>query len=43
MYEVTKYFIKGFLKGMTITEQTTVNFILNKQYKNYKIISIKEV
>jgi hypothetical protein len=42
-YEVTKQFTKGILKGLTITEQTSVNFTLNKQYGDYKIINIKEV
>lgn len=42
-YEITKLFTKGILKGLTYTETTNVNFTLNKQYGNYKIISIKEV
>ena len=42
-YEVVKCFTKGLLKGLKITECTNVKFTANKQYGNYKIISIKEV
>jgi len=41
-YKITRLFIKGILKGLTYTEITTVNFKLNKTYKDYKIIS-KEI
>lgn len=42
-YEVTKHFTKGILKDITITELTNVNFTLNKQYEDYKIINIREI
>ena len=42
-YKITKLFITGILKGLTYDEITTVNFQLNKQYNNYKIISKQEV
>jgi hypothetical protein len=44
MYKVTKLFLKGLLKGMKITEVTSVKFTVGKTYKacvghsSYKII-----
>lgn len=42
-YEIIKHFTKGILKGITITEQTNIKFTENKQYSEYKILSVKEL
>lgn len=39
-YRVTKHFIDGFLKGLTINEDTNVEFQLGKIYGEYEIIGI---
>jgi hypothetical protein len=47
-YKITKKFIKGVLKGITITEVTPVKFEIGKVYgpKNgsrFEIVNMKEV
>ena len=42
-YRVTKHFVDGLLKGLTVTEQTSVKFTLGKQYGYYIVIKIEEV
>ena len=49
MYEITKTFTSGLLKGLTIAETTKVEFEVGKTYKpcagsaSYKIISCKKL
>lgn len=33
MFKISKEFVDGYLKGLTYTEKTTVNFALGKTYK----------
>jgi len=45
MYEVTKKFTNGILKGMTHTEKTNVPYVINRTYRavygsDYKVIKI---
>lgn len=48
-YRVTKHFVSGFLKGLTITETTPVEFVVGKTYtpcagnSAYKILSCEAI
>ncbi len=33
MFQVTKQFTSGFFKGLTVTEKTSVMFLVGKEYK----------
>lgn len=39
-YRITKRFIDGILKGLTVTENTNVSFQLGKIYGEYEVIGI---
>ena len=43
MYIISKNFIKGILKGLTITKKTNVKYEIGKTYNNYIITNIIEV
>lgn len=48
MYEVTKEFTRGILKGTTIVERTSVLFLPGETYKacagsDYRVIRVVEV
>jgi hypothetical protein len=48
-YEIVKLFIGGFLKGLTYTEKTDIQFNINQIVSKpcggspYKIVSVKEI
>ena len=42
-YEVVKTFTSGLLKGLTITEQTTVKFTVGCKTKEYRVVSVRVV
>lgn len=47
-YLVTKTFTRGPLKGLTITEETTVRFVAGREYRAcvgrsaYRVVSVEE-
>ena len=49
MYDVTKVFVTGVLKGRELTERTTVKFVEGRTYKacvgssKYKVIKVEQV
>ena len=42
-YEVVKTFTSGLLKGLTITEQTTVKFTVGLKTKEYRVVAVMVV
>ena len=42
-YEVVKTFTSGLLKGLTITEQTTVKFAVGLKTKEYRVVAVRVV
>ena len=42
-YEVTKTFTSGLLKGLTITEKTSVKFSEGFKTKEYRVVSVRVV
>jgi hypothetical protein len=42
-YEVTKTFTSGLLKGLTITENTSVKFSEGFKTKEYRVVSVRVV